>query len=92
MTTPPNQEPGTGGQCTNGGAHGHMVVPYDQGACQRGVAPNFKQKVGFLLKFGILIDYMPVINGFSPFLGDIGHFWSPNFGRKLGMDNQLQYL
>jgi hypothetical protein len=33
---------------------------------------------------------MPVINGFYPFLGDIGHFWRPDFGRKLGMDNQLQ--
>ena len=33
---------------------------------------------------------MPDINGFSPFLGDIGHFWSPNFGRKLEMNNQLQ--
>jgi hypothetical protein len=33
---------------------------------------------------------MPVFNGFSPLLGDIGHFWSPNFGRKLGMDIQLQ--
>jgi hypothetical protein len=44
----------------------------------------------FFVKFGILFDLLPVINGFSPFLGDIGHFWSPNFGRKLGMDNQLQ--
>jgi hypothetical protein len=34
--------------------------------------------------------FMPVNGGFGPFLGDIGHFWSPNFGRKLGMDNQLQ--
>jgi hypothetical protein len=33
---------------------------------------------------------MLVIIGFSPFLGDIGQFWSPNFGRKLEMDNQLQ--
>jgi hypothetical protein len=33
---------------------------------------------------------MPVTNGFYPFLGDIGHFWRPDFGRKLGMDNQLQ--
>ena len=32
---------------------------------------------------------MPVIIGFSPFLGDIGHFWSPKFGRKLEMNNQL---
>jgi hypothetical protein len=34
--------------------------------------------------------FIPVNGGFGPFLGDIGHFWSPNFGRKLGMDNQLQ--
>jgi hypothetical protein len=47
-------------------------------------------KSGFLYIVFFLIDYMPVNDGFSPFLGDIGHFWSPNFGRKLGMDNQLQ--
>jgi hypothetical protein len=39
---------------------------------------------------GFLFDLLPVIIGFSPFLGDIGHFWSPNFGRKLEMNNQLQ--
>jgi hypothetical protein len=39
---------------------------------------------------GFLIDFYACINGFYPFLGDIGHFWGPNFGRKLGMDNQLQ--
>jgi hypothetical protein len=33
---------------------------------------------------------MPVNSGFWPFLGDIGHFWSLDFGRTLGMDNQLQ--
>jgi hypothetical protein len=67
-----------------------MAVPYDQGARQKGAAPNFKQKVGFFVKFRIFIDIMPIINGFNSFLGDIGHFWSPNFGRKLVMDNQLQ--
>jgi hypothetical protein len=52
--------------------------------------PKFKQKWVFLYMFFIFNDIMPVIIGFSPFLGDIGHFWSPNFGRKLEMDNQLQ--
>jgi hypothetical protein len=52
--------------------------------------PKFIQKVGFVKVFGFLNDYKPVTNRFSPLLGDIGHFWSPNFGRKLGMDNQLQ--
>jgi hypothetical protein len=33
---------------------------------------------------------MPVTTGFYPFLGDIGNFLRPNFGRKMGMDNQLQ--
>jgi hypothetical protein len=32
---------------------------------------------------------MPIISRFSPFLGDIGHFWRPDFWRKLGMRNQL---
>jgi hypothetical protein len=36
------------------------------------------------------IVIMPDIVGFSPFLGDIGHFLSSNFGRKLEMSNQLQ--
>jgi hypothetical protein len=34
--------------------------------------------------------FKPVNSGFWPFLGDIGLFLSPDFGRKLGMDNQLQ--
>jgi hypothetical protein len=33
---------------------------------------------------------MPNISRFSPFLGDIGHFWRPDSWRKLGMWNQLQ--
>ena len=33
---------------------------------------------------------MPVINGFYPLLGDFEPYLSPDFGRKLGMDNQLQ--
>jgi hypothetical protein len=37
-----------------------------------------------------LKDIEPDFNAFSPFLGDIGHLWSPNFGRKLEMKNQLQ--
>jgi hypothetical protein len=69
-------------------------MPYDLKlgvrAGQRGLGPIIKHTVGFLLMFWIFIDIVPVINGFYPFLGDIGHFWSPNFGRKLGMDNQLQ--
>jgi hypothetical protein len=43
-----------------------------------------------MLRFGIFNNIMPDFIGFSPFLGDIGHFWSPNFGRKLEMSNQLQ--
>jgi hypothetical protein len=37
-----------------------------------------------------LIVFKPVNGGFGPFLRDIGLFLSPHFGRKLGMDNQLQ--
>jgi hypothetical protein len=33
---------------------------------------------------------MPKKWRFWPFLGDIGLFLSPDFGRKLGMYNQLQ--
>jgi hypothetical protein len=60
-------------------------------ARSKGARPIFLYKKWFFFySFGFLIDFMPVTNGFYPFLGDIGHFWSPNFGRKLGMDNQLQ--
>jgi hypothetical protein len=58
-------------------------------ACVLGAVPIFLLQSEFLLSFGILFDYYACFNGFSSFLGDIGHFWSPNFGRKLGMDNQL---
>jgi hypothetical protein len=33
--------------------------------------------------------FKPVNGGFGPFLGDIGLFFSPDFGMKLGNDNQL---
>jgi hypothetical protein len=55
-----------------------------------GLSQNICKKWVFVIMFGFFIDFKPVINGFSPFLGDIGHFWSPNFGRKLEMNNQLQ--
>ena len=58
--------------------------------CQKGPHPIIKTKVVFYAIVWIFIDLMPVTNGFYPFLGDIGHFWRPDFGRKLGMDNQLQ--
>jgi hypothetical protein len=45
--------------------------------------------MGFCYIVWILLISKPVINGFWSFLGDIGQFWSPNFGRKLGMDSQL---
>jgi hypothetical protein len=61
-----------------------------RGPAKRGLRPTLLQSGLFPMFFGFLIDFMPVINGFSPFLGDIGHFWSPNFGRKLEMNNQLQ--
>ena len=32
---------------------------------------------------------MPIFSRFTPFLGDIGHFWRPDSWRKLGMWNQL---
>jgi hypothetical protein len=61
-----------------------------KGTQARGMCPNFIQKwfLYYVLDFSLIL--MPVNGGFYPFLGDIGHFWSPNFGRKLGMDNQLQ--
>jgi hypothetical protein len=34
--------------------------------------------------------FRPVNGDFCPLLGDIGLFLSPDFGRKLGKDNQLQ--
>jgi hypothetical protein len=51
---------------------------------------NVTKDFGMRGHYGFLIDFMPVNSGFWPFLGDIGHFWRPDFGRKLGMDNQLQ--
>ena len=44
----------------------------------------------FMPIFWVFIINMPIFSWFSPFLGDIGHFWSPNFWRKLEMSNQLQ--
>jgi hypothetical protein len=35
-------------------------------------------------------DLINRFNGFWSFLGDFGLFLSPDFGRKLGNDNQLQ--
>ena len=63
-----------------------------RGTCQsRGIKPKFKHKVGF---FYMVLDFFIVfkhVNGeFWPLLGDIGLFLSPDFGRKLGKDNQLQ--
>jgi hypothetical protein len=73
------------------GAHGHMVIHnMTQSARQRGCTLHLFKNGFFFAIVGILFGLMPVFNGFSSFLGDIGHFWSPNFGRKLGMDNRLQ--
>jgi hypothetical protein len=52
--------------------------------------PIFTIKWVLYYSIGILFVILPNISGFSPFLGDIGHFWSPNFGRKLEMRNKLQ--
>jgi hypothetical protein len=41
---------------------------------------------GFLKRIWFfLIITMPIISRFTPFLGDIGHFWRPDSWRKLGM-------
>jgi hypothetical protein len=73
-------------------ALGHMA-PYDlaKGARtrRRGLAPDFLLKVGFITNFWVLIVIKPIFNGFSPFLGVIGQFWSLNSWRKLEMSNQL---
>jgi hypothetical protein len=45
--------------------------------------------VGFLTDFGFLINVKPIFNGFYPFLGVIGWFWSLTSWRKLEMSNQL---
>jgi hypothetical protein len=49
--------------------------PYDQGRALLGAVPKYLCKVVFIVWFKILIDFMPITNGFYPFLGDIGHFW-----------------
>jgi hypothetical protein len=36
------------------------------------------------------IVFKPVNGDFWPFLGDIGLFFRPDFGRKLGNDNQIE--
>jgi hypothetical protein len=55
----------------------------------RGLCPIFNYKVVFLTNFWVLIVIKPMFNGFSPFLGVIGHLWSLNFRRKLEVRNQL---
>jgi hypothetical protein len=45
--------------------------------------------LGFITNFWFLSVIRAVFNGFSPFLGDIGHFLSLIFVRKLEMSNQL---
>jgi hypothetical protein len=45
---------------------------------------------GFLhYRIVIFSDFMPVIEDFWPILGDIGPFWRPYLGGKLGDDNQI---
>jgi hypothetical protein len=61
-----------------------------ESAHQKGLIPKFCIQKWVFYKFWILLILCLLFNGFSPFLGDIGHFWSPNFGRKLEMSNQLQ--
>ena len=52
--------------------------------------PILRLKWVLLYSYGFLIDFYACNSGFLPFLGDIGHFWRPDFGKNLGMDNQLQ--
>jgi hypothetical protein len=68
----------------------HMTA--NQGARPQGggLMPDLLQKWVFTQCFGFLFINMPIFSGFSPFLGDIGHFWRPNSWRKLEMSNQLQ--
>jgi hypothetical protein len=67
-----------------------MVIHHmTKGTQYWGLRPIIKTKVVFLYSLDFLFDFMPNNGGIGPFLGDIGHFWRPNFGRKLGMDNQL---
>jgi hypothetical protein len=68
--------------------HGHPA--HDPEHAPKGLCPTFIQKWVFFAIVGILFGLMPFLNGFSSFLGDIGHFWNPNFGRNLGMDKKLQ--
>jgi hypothetical protein len=76
------------------GARPH-TIPCDQekGRATRvwGLRPNTIAKVGFCYVFGFFFQLiMPIISRFTPFLGDIRHFWRPDSWRKLGMLNQLQ--
>ena len=61
-----------------------------QGAEKKGL--HHKIKLIWFLNYIVDFFYyfMHVINGFYPLLGDFEPYLSPNFGRKLGMDNQLQ--
>ena len=38
----------------------------------------------YLYSFLFLSDFMPIINGFYPFLGDIGNFWRTDFWEEVG--------
>jgi hypothetical protein len=67
----------------------HTTMPEGARAQGSGDSARISYKVGFYAKIWVLIMIKPIFNDFSPFLGDIGHFWSLIFGRKLEMSNQL---
>ena len=44
----------------------------------------------YYMVFGFYYDFWPVNGGFCTLLGNIRLFLSPDFGRKLGKDNQIE--
>jgi hypothetical protein len=53
------------------------------------LSPNYSYKVGFYNIFMDFIDFMLVIEDVWPILGDIGSFFRPDLGRKLGDGYQI---
>jgi hypothetical protein len=63
----------------------HMTMKIEARTDLGGCGPITLQS-GFLIKFLVFfVITMPIISSFTPFLGDIGHFWRPDSWRKLGM-------
>ena len=67
----------------------HMHLDTTASTQIRGISLIFA-KNGFFTLENDFFDFISRFNGFWSFLGDFGLFLSPNFGRKLGNDNQLQ--